>query len=217
MIKNKLLDWNYYLKKIPLYLRNSYGFTSHFEIMFVILKAINDIGDGLLTSINLFDKNYFENVKELITDVDEDGTTFDLLDKFASLYNINRNLDINYDDGNGHSYTGNITLKNSELLKFILVRCVLSNYDGTYENLRSLYDLINLPIMFINSPNESAFVSVVLYNPNGYFDNSNIIHLFYSRLLNLESVGIRYAYQASEFIRGEFDTEGKGWNEGNWS
>ena len=34
MLIDKLKDWQYYYKKLPLYMRNSYGIQEHFRMIF---------------------------------------------------------------------------------------------------------------------------------------------------------------------------------------
>ena len=104
MINEKTLQWNYYVKKLPLYLQNSYGFSEHFRNLFQIMLDTNRTATDLLRALDLTAPGYYANLdvsknpeepEVLISSV---GYTYDLLDKMAALYNVNRYFDVDYVD-----------------------------------------------------------------------------------------------------------------------
>lgn len=224
IINEKTLEWNYYLKKLPLYLQNSYGFSEHFKNLYQIMLDTNRTATDLLNALNLTKPNYFknlnlsinlENAEKIILPSDY---TYDLLDKMAILYGVSRFLDVDYTDPKGIHQHKQLKLTNDELLKLILVKVVQNNYNGTYEDMRKLYELIELPIYVFNSDEKSADVYLIYDLTNTSFTD-NLQDLFFANLLSITSLGIKYLYRTSKEANwAEWDStlDSKKWDVGVW-
>ena len=115
LLKQKLLEWNYYFYKIPLYLQESLlsddpqlGIGGQMKMFFDILVNFNEEGSKILEAFNITDPDYFTNLD--LTGVIANGTEFELLDKLAELYGISRNMKFGFYD---------ITLTNKQLIQLL--------------------------------------------------------------------------------------------------
>lgn len=216
MIDEKTLQWKYYVKKLPLYLQNSYGFKEHFRMLYEIMLDTNKTATDLLNALNLTRDNYYDSIT---LDVTKGGYEYDLLDKMASLYGVNRYLDVDYINLEGEEIHKALKLNNNELLKLILVKVVQNSYIGTYENIRKLYNLIELPIYIYNSQEESGNVYVV-FDSDDTNITDNLKALFYADLLSIKSMGIKYNYRTiTQTGIAEWDSnlDSQKWDVGVWS
>ena len=225
MINEKTLQWNYYVKKLPLYLQNSYGFSEHFRNLFQIMLDTNRTATDLLRALDLTAPGYYANLdvsknpeepEVLISSVDY---TYDLLDKMAALYNVNRYFDVDYVDISNQKIHASLKLNNGELLKLILVKVVQNNYLGTYEDIRKLYNLIELPIYIYNNELDSGNVYLIFDSRYEEAYTPNIKHMFFANLLSIKSLGIKYLFRSTEESNiGEWDSTlpEKFWDVGVW-
>lgn len=170
MLKEKLLTWKYYQDKIPLYLQNSFGYSEHFKILFDLLSVYDSEGDKLLKAVN-------------ITNTGELGTfnCSEILDNFAILYGLNRQMMINNEL---------LTFTDEELLKLILVKIIQINFDGTRKTFLDFYNTY--------FENELKFY-LDKYLPNrinviGTFEvDSNLDKVYkYTDLLFVNLIGVRF-------------------------
>lgn len=212
MLQPKLLNWDYYKSKLPLYLQNSYGFEEHFKLMFDILLNLDTVENSIFREINLFRPNYFDTLN--IDGITASGTEFNMLDWFASLYNVTRNLSIEI-----NNTTVQLNLNNYELLVLIMTKIVSTYYDGSYEDIKYLYDLIGLEVEFFTNSIQSAKVYCFLKNPTNY--SQNIQDMFAAGLLIIKSAGIEYRFGVEEDLiyLGIWNSNinEKKWNIGWWS
>ena len=70
LIAENLQTFEYYYDKLPLYLKNSYGFAEHFRIWFELLKSgdkngIVNVSETLLYLLDLFDDKYLEKLSQI--------------------------------------------------------------------------------------------------------------------------------------------------------
>lgn len=219
MILEKLKTWEYYQNKIPLFLKNSYGFEEHFKIFFDILKNCDEISDEVLSGFDLFNENYEKNYIEKYEKLNnEDTYSLDILDKIGKIYGINRYFDVKYIDENGQETTKELKLTNKELYKLILSKIILLNYDGTYSMARELYDKIGLPIYMFTE--NSANVKLILDTGNQTTITQNIKDLFNANMFTLKSLGITYTiFEADISKLAIYDStdENLAWDKGIWS
>ena len=113
----------------------------------------------------------------------------------------------------------NAVLKIMELLKLILVKVVQNNYLGTYEDIRKLYDLIELPIYIYNNEVDSGNVYLIFDSRYEEAYTPNIKHMFFANLLTIKSLGIKYLFRSTEESNlGEWDSNlpEKFWDVGVW-
>lgn len=219
MILEKLKTWEYYQQKIPLFLKNSYGFEEHFKIFFDILKNCDETSDEILLAFDLFNENYEKNYIEKYEKLNNnDNYSLDILEKIGKFYGINRYFNVNYIDENGQETTKELKLTNKELYKLILSKIILLNYDGTYSMARELYDKIGLPIYMFTV--DSANVKLILDTGNQTTITQNIKDLFNANLFTLKSLGITYTiFEAdiSKLALYDSNDENLGWDKGIWS
>lgn len=216
MLIDKLLAWDYYEKKIPLYLRNSYGIVDHFIIVYECLTRVNDIEDTLIKALDIFDENYLTFINELDTSDTKDKS--DILDKLGKLYGLNRDFDVTYLE-NSVEKTASLHLNNAELLKLIKARIIQNNYTGTYKESRELYEKIELPI-YILQTYTAAYAYLFLDESSSYTLSENEKILFLAGFFTLKSMGIRYATATgdiSELALWDSSIDSKSWDVGRWS
>lgn len=225
LIPDKVKTWDYYLKKLPLYLQNSYGFNDHFYILYELLYQIETASVELLRGLDLFDETKQQNSDTYINYLKQftnDEYVFDLLDKIATIYNVNRKFDVTYiisdtsseDFGKEKTYT--LELTNKELLILILTKSILSAFDGTYYSARELYDKIKLPIYIYTQ--DATNVKLILdtsitENPDEsdiIVITENIKHMFNAGLFTLNSMGVNYTTETLKI-----STLAK-WDESKW-
>lgn len=206
MLIDKLKKFEYYKNLIPLYLQNSYGFLEQFETVFEILLECDKTVDEVLSCFNVLMTNYF-----VTNNIDENSYECDILDKIGELYGVRRAFNITNEDG-----THNLYLNNSEFLKLIKARIIQNHYDGTYENSRKVYDMMELPVYIVND-SSTASALVIIDESTQLTDNEKI--MFTSGLFTLKSMGITYSH---EIIKTEslfiFDTtdSNRYWDKGVW-
>lgn len=207
LIPETLKDFKYYRNKLPLYLKNSKSFQEHFRIWYEVLvgngkTGIVGNGEIFLNLLNIFDPDYLDFLRSID---DTEGATFDILDKIADLFGVNRHITVSYINEN-HEEINNeeITLSDTELLILIKARIIQNYCEGTREQIQKFYDTLGLSdeatgltIKMLSNGgvdlNDMAIVDMYLiYQEQKPF--SNIDKMFLSGMLTIESMGIGYRY-----------------------
>lgn len=236
LIIEKLRTWDYYLTKLPLYLRNSWGIDEHFHMLFELLQQLEENGAQLLFGFNVFSDEYseymnqFGNSNYLVAsnnlECSENVTTqsgtsydFDLLEKIAEWYGVTRYFDVEYVE-NLVIIKKQLKLTNEELLKLVLAKIILNNFNGSYEQIRELYNKINLPIYVLTSISSPGHV--ILYMDASRISNvtDNIKDLFKSGQFTLPSMGILYStdiVDISSLALWDSINSQQEWDTGLWS
>lgn len=189
MLINKLKDWNYYCNKLPLYVRNSYGIKEHFEILFGLMLELDSNENNICDCFDLLQKNYETKIISKYASLD--GYDFKFLDMIASIYGINRVIDVTYTDVNNNKINKQLYLNNKELYIFIKTRIIQNNYDGSYKQAIEYYNSIELNVQMFFDSTEPAKCNIYL-DVNNITTSENIQSLFLAGLLTLKSVGITY-------------------------
>ena len=188
MLIDKLRAWEYYYKKLPLYMRNSYGIKEHFEIVWNVMMQLEWTQEDVLDVMNLLQDNYVSKVIAKYDDVN--SYDFNFLDVIGSLYGVNRSLNVNYiDNYTGETIHKKLYLTNKEFYMLIKARIVQNNYDGTFEQARQYYENIGLPMYMFTGTNPAECYLYLGFNDN---ITDNVKDLFMANLLTLKSVGITY-------------------------
>lgn len=222
MIDKELLDFQYYYNKLPLYLKNSYGFEEHFKIWFDLLSSVDSTEDNIMRFFDIFNKDYLNYIDEL------EGKGSDILDKIGKIFNIKRNLSVPYLDG-AEKVTKFISLNNKDFLTFIRATIIKNYCDGSFEQVNNFYSNINLPIIYIGT-NNPATVNIVMLKTQGEDAVSEEVQtLFKGGLLNIKSMGIIYSnYTIVDFdslalwdsvqktYTNAYVNNNKGWDGGQW-
>lgn len=226
MLKDKLLSFNYYFEKLPLYLQNSYGMKEQFQIWYDSLINVTDIEDEILALLNIFDENYLDYINSL---TDEPTDTTNILDKLAALFGFERQLIVTYLDDSevpAVTVTETLVLNDEEMLMLLKARIIQSYFEGTRKQIIELYTLLGLKVYYVNddSIGDNATCDVYLASTtNSEFDYSeNIKKIFLAGMLNLESMGIEYSFSVIDMERlliwdKPVDEAYTGWDGGVWS
>lgn len=186
MLIDKLKDWQYYYKKLPLYMRNSYGIQDHFKMIFDFMITLEDIEENVCEAFDILQDNYID----IIAKYDSiDGYDFEVLDILGAIYGVNRSLNVTYENTVHSIVNKALYLTNKEFYMLIKARIIQNNYDGTYEQARNYYDNIGLPIYMFSSSNPAECYLYLGSNEN---TSDNLRSLFLANLLTLKSVGITY-------------------------
>lgn len=191
---------DYYLKKLTLFMRNSFGMEEHIEVFFNILSDIDSVTDDVLQSL----------------DVDNSYLYDDVLNKIAQIVGVSRNLSVVVE-----GITKQLTLTNSELLRLIKTKIIQNNYNGTRSQFLSNYSNIFSNIGWIfniyDGANPGVVVSILDESNPGLTQNDR--DLFLSGNYTVKSLGISYVYQIINIGRaGIWDdpNSNKGWNNSVW-
>ena len=195
MLIDKLKQWEYYYKKLPLYMRNSYGIKEHFQIIWNVMMQLEDVQALTLDAFNLLQDNYVNNIIAKYDDAN--GYDFKFLDTIGSIYGVNRSLNVSFHNDKNEEVNKALYLTNKEFYMLIKARVVQNNYDGSYEQAQQYYDNIGLPLYMLSSSNAAE---CLLYLGANDDTTDNIRALFMANLLTLKSVGITY-------IRHEIDID----------
>ena len=209
ILPDKLRSFDYYRKKIPMYLRQSQGFEEHFKLWYDLMmgdsmnEGVVKTAEALLEMLNIYDtryndindyvNNYFENLRQLGIQAYEDRLDLDILDKLASVFAISRNLAVQYYDSEGIYRDEVLYLTNKELLMYILSKIIQSHCDGTRQQLQKLYSSIGLKVIMTNG-SSSARVEYRLVLDENVTYSRNTIALFLSGNLIVKQLGSEYVF-----------------------
>ena len=208
ILPEQLKDFDYYLHKLPMYLQQSEGFSSHFRIWYDLLvgnqnnNGVVGTADTLFSLLNIFDvyiNESFEVVDDYLTYLNslpdnEEGTQSDILDKLAELFGVTRVFQITYTQNN-QTHTEVLHLNNKELLLLIRTQIIRNYCDGTYEQIRQYYNSVGLQILMYSTASAATldlYLVSISGTENAY--SANIQKLFLAGLLTIASLGISYNY-----------------------
>ena len=235
VLVEKLKDFNYYKRKLPMYLQASDGFISHFKIWYDLLVGQNNNGivnscDTILNLLNIFDNSFLVNISKLdnseVTDEHPYGTKSDILDKVAALFSLTRNFSCQYDE-NGQIIIKELSLDNEELCLLIKCQILKSSYDGTYNQYKSFYSDMGFDLLILTKDEYPATVDLILAKIDGalpgekgyHSDNANI--MFKAGLLRAQSLGITYNCSivdlSSFLIWDDSKDDPTKWDKNTWS
>lgn len=214
ILSDKLKSFDYYKKKLPLYLQNSYGFAEHFRIWQEVLKdSVVKTADEILQLIDIFDKNYIAYINSLKSD---ESDTTQMLDFLAELFGQQRKFMHNNQI---------ITLTDEELCLLIKTQIIKNYFSGTREELLNLYKSIGLRVFYLTTGHAKCTVYLAYTSedidpdadqyPYMYY-SPNIRTMFAIGMLTIESLGITYAYSEIEF-GSMLIWDISNWDEGVWA
>lgn len=224
VLNDKLRPFSYYEQKLPLYLRNSFGFVEHFRIWYQLL-----VGEELFAS-------NAQVVRDSLR-VSEGSSITGTINRLFELLNI---FDLNCVQAHNQSYDSNehyllflneipdsdegkaadildkigslfglrrqfslvvngteymLDLNNRDFLIFIKCTVIKNYFDGTYGELSAFYKSVGLPV-FILTDTTSAQCNMQLINleDSVYSPSEDVKRMFLAGMLTVESAGIQYAY-----------------------
>lgn len=220
LIPDKLMTFDYYRLKLPLYLRQSKTFQEHFRIWYDLL--IGNEKKGLVGNariffnlLQLFDKDYITFLNSLKTDEEDESK---ILDYIGDLFGVYRNNSVTY-SYNDETKTEDITLSDAEFLTLIKAKIVKNNYDGTRSQLQDYYDIVAYKSIYFDNVSADATLNVfMVVDTLPTIDTlTNTQKMFLSGAFNIESLGIAYTNSLRTTVQLSWDTEGIYWDEGAWS
>ena len=224
VLNDKLRPFSYYEQKLPLYLRNSFGFVEHFRIWYQLL-----VGEELVASDA-------QVVRDSLR-VSDGSSIIKTIDKLFELLNI---FDLNCVQVHNQSYDSNehyllflnglpdseegkaadildkigslfglrrqfsltvngteymLNLNNRDFLIFIKCTVIKNYFDGTYGELSAFYKSVGLPV-FVLTDTTSARCSMQLIDleDSVYSPSIDVQRMFLAGMLTVESAGIQYTY-----------------------
>lgn len=215
--KDYLLDENYYIKLLPMLLRDSYGFKEQLTYYVKLFQQMDFVCDQYINSLDLYnlfwnkDKPWeingvkYSTYESFLADV-FGKTPFIILDFIASLVGVSRNLTYEYITENEQhekiTNRENLVLNNTELYHYILIAIARNNYDGTREMIDKTYQKAFIDsgiadsITYLRPSNLNCQVLVqIVYNAS-MSDNDKI--LFQSGNYLIKSLGIDYSIRMVE-------------------
>ena len=192
ILPEELRTFEYYKRKLPLYLQNSTSFQEHFKIWYDIMMGdgsqnINGIIPSLEEMLALFD----------IFSIDyQSDTSYDMLDKIGSLFGVTRK----FTSGNYK-----FDLHDDAFSKLIKARIVRNACEGTRQQIQALYEELFNDVntqgdriyQVILIRDDIANIKIYLASLVDYDDKNptELQQLFLAGELRVESMGIGYSEQ----------------------
>ena len=208
-MEEKLLSFDYYLSKVPMYLKQNDTFTQHFKIWYDMLISSNESFDTILNLLDIFSDDY--NIKYLSGD---NPVASNLLEKLANLFNIGHDFSVTYKVNNVDT-TFELNLTDEELLILLKAQIIKNNFNGTYDDIKQFYNKLGWTIIY--QVNVSASAILIFVGKSGSSLSENLQKCWNAGLLSVNSLGIDYAYN----IINNYDTIAfwgiSKWDEGEWS
>lgn len=199
-VPDKIKSYEWYYNKLPLYLKNSYGFSEHFRIWYELLisgdkNGIVNVGDTLLYLFNIFDKNFLQTIANLPDSGATEGnygTVSDFLDKLGYLFGVIRNFSVTYKNDNNEDVTEDLSLNNEDFLLLIKAQIIKNYCEGTYEQIKGYYNSAGLDVFLITTEDGASAHLYLAATPDSTKYSLNVEKMFKSGLMRIESMGITY-------------------------
>lgn len=181
VLTEKLRSFDYYKKKIPLYLQNSYGFIEHFRIWYdllvgtdVVVSEHTYVSDSLYVSDGSSVSGVIDTLFEILNIFDKDCTIQDhglpylanehYLELLNGLADSDEGKFADILDKIGALFglrrffslvingtTYELNLDNRDFLMLIKCTIIKNYFDGTYDELAKYYESVALPIFIITN------------------------------------------------------------------
>ena len=195
MIREDLLQFKYYLDRLSMFMRESYGIQEHVEIFYQQLKRVNKEFDYLFDQLDIFNVQNKELPPDYISN---------LIDKIGAIFGCYRKFTI-YLDGQYEE----LELDDKDFIIYIECQIVKQNFKGTREELSKIYktyeegevtkgsllDLIMVYVLYqvpTGNPPILNSIQCNIYWSNYSQYSENLLKLFLGGYLTIESMGILY-------------------------
>lgn len=215
IVKEELQSLDYYINKLPQYLRASESFQEHFKIWYKILKyGIVDNADIMLNLLLIFDENYFDYLASVDETMTPTGNECDILEKIGSIFGVTRNFRITYSEGGVIHTNENINLNNEEFLILIKSQIIRNYCEGTREQIEKYYKSVGVQLYTETDNSDHATANLYLTtgaSGTSYEYSDNIKKMFLAGLFTIESLGIVYTHSFIDVSRILFWDEGNTW------
>jgi len=192
------LTLDYYVNKLTLFLRKSYGITDHIEIFYGFIKQSNITLSDMFEQLDVMNVsfNYYTSAK--LTELKNNPTYDNLLfDYLASIFGVSRKFNVQYYDEDSVYHNEALNLSDYELLLLIRMMIIKNNFNGSFDDINKFYDSVGFKIYMITN-SVSGSVNVYFDERSSYGSTSNIEKMFLSGLFTIESLGIKYLYVETE-------------------
>ena len=227
-IPDKIKSYEWYYNKLPLYLKNSYGFSEHFRIWYELLisgdkNGIVNVGDTLLYLFNIFDENFLQTIANLPDSGATEGnygTVSDFLDKLGYLFGVIRNFSVTYKNDNNENVTEDLSLNNEDFLLLIKAQIIKNYCEGTYEQIKGYYNSAGLDVFLITTEDVASAHVYLAATPDSTKYSLNVKKMFKSGLMRIESMGITYTEGVRAldwFLTWDSTKTKEYWDTGVWS
>lgn len=228
LIPEILRDFDYYKRKLPLYLRSSKTFQEHFRIWYEVLvgntghEGVVGNAEILLNMLNIFASDYFDFLST-VEGSSKDDTTSDILDKIGNLFDISRYLTVTYTIPSTTTVVENesLVLTNEELLILIKARIIQNYCDGSLKQINDYYELMGLPIVVrtVSEAPATAEMYFIVFDDHAL---TNTEKIFLAGLLKIESMGVNYRFTTynndTVLVWDRYDaSKNNGWDGGQWT
>lgn len=207
MLNEKLRSEQYYLDKLSLFLKNSYGIKEQVRLFWELLTDMATSIDDVFNALKLED------------DVDVDDT----LDVLAEIVGCRRDLDVEIIH-EGLTINKTIHLTNKELIRFIKTKIIQNNYSGSYIDFVNNYNSISLEVIALDDANVSGLSQQILNagadinSDDASGISSNDKYMFLSGNYSIKSVGITYEFSVGELeLIAIWDSSLRRWDHAQWS
>ncbi len=199
MLNKKLTTKEYYLSKLSMFLKESYGVTAQMELLVEWIQSVDNLSDVSLSCYDIWNKNYKEDLKRIVPNNED----FKPLDNLAELFGFQRYMKLNYFDQVAQKDVSEVLhFSNDDLIDLIKIKVIQNNYQGTLQELIDLYaEKLDYTIYISLAKNpanvtryRSAFCIVYLEEKkkNGETISENLKKMFSYSDLFLQSLGIEY-------------------------
>ena len=227
-VPDKIKSYEWYYNKLPLYLKNSYGFSEHFRIWYELLISVDkngivNVGDTLLYLFNIFDKNFLQTIANLPDSGATEGnygTVSDFLDKLGYLFGVIRNFSVTYKNDNDEDVTEDLSLNNEDFLLLIKAQIIKNYCEGTYEQIKGYYNSAGLDVFLITTEDGASAHVYLAAPPDSTKYSLNVEKMFKSGLMRIESMGITYTEGVRvllSFLTWDSTKTKEYWDTGVWS
>lgn len=231
MLPDILKSEKYYLDKLSMMLKLSWGVEQTFDMFITMLVLVDEALDSIMSVLDITKDETFIKIYEA------DANESDILDKLAHLYGVSRNFTMKYHDDDDIEHpdsvvTTSFSLNNFELWMLIKGQILQNQYDGTYKQTTDYYSRMQLPIIMRTSGsvsnnatcwiylNKSATIEIGNYR---FTITENIQKMFKAGLFTIKSLGIKYTHLTEQrgFLLFKEDQDvavdmTHGWEKGVW-
>lgn len=197
MIREDLLEFQYYIDRLSKFMQESYGIDEQIRTYHSLLTQIDTFYNKFLNEVRIFDNAY--------PDYNE------VLNNLGKIFNCQRNFTIPVYGNINQPFvvTGyeKVELNNDEYLIYIKTQIIKQNFDGRRSTLRQLYTTFDnnklipgiLDLIFLYTTTDSGSFCEIRWNIEN--PSSNLRKLFENGYLTIESMGIQYRRSIENFDR----------------
>lgn len=204
--KNNLLDVNWYLSKMSMFLKESYGIVDEIKWDIDLLNNMNDICDTIMYSLDIYSlifptfkvtyegkeieitcyEDYMAYLDKLNEGKQEDEKNYyQPLEMIASLVGISKDVKLKVGD---NSYNW-VRLTNYELWQYVLITIARNNFNGTFEEITKVYERTHLNVFYFTTAPMKCDICIkdnddLSQNVKNLLQHGNIL---------IQSMGIEYS------------------------